>query len=65
MATINNDSDDEIMCECSGTKRSDIERMFFDGLDLAAISRKTGVFTGCAGCESEIESYFKALSEAD
>jgi len=59
------DPDDEIICECTGTKRSDIERMYFEGLDLEAISRKTGVLTGCAGCEWEIESYLKALSEAD
>lgn len=55
--------DDDIMCECSGTKRSDIERMFFDGLDLKAISSKSGALTGCGGCEYEIESYVNALAK--
>lgn len=59
------DDEDEIMCECSGTKRSDIERMYFAGLTLEAISRKSGALTGCGGCEWEIESYFAALQKAD
>jgi bacterioferritin-associated ferredoxin len=63
--TIENDDDDEIMCECTGTKRSDIERMYFDGLDLDKISSKTGVMTGCGGCEWEVESYLEALAETD
>ena len=46
--------EDEILCTCSGTTRGEIINLFFDGLDLDAISRKTGALSGCAGCEWDI-----------
>jgi bacterioferritin-associated ferredoxin len=52
---------DEIMCDCTGTTRGKIISLFNQGFDLEAISRKTGVNTGCGGCEWEIESLIDAL----
>ena len=54
---------DEIMCECTGTTRGKIFDLFTQGFDFDAISRKTGVNTGCGGCESEVESFIEALEE--
>jgi bacterioferritin-associated ferredoxin len=52
---------DEIICDCTGTTRSKIQNLFAQGFDLEAISRKTGVKTGCGGCEWEIESLIEEL----
>lgn len=63
MASNTDNEEDVIMCDCTGTKCSDIERMYFDGLNMDAISSKTGIMTGCGGCEWAIESYLEALDE--
>lgn len=52
---------DEIMCECTGTTRGKIQSLFEQGFDLDAISSKTGVSTGCSGCEWDIESFLEEL----
>ncbi len=54
---------DEIMCSCSGTTRQDIQFWFEQGLDLGAISRKSGALSGCGGCEWDISQYLKVLGE--
>jgi bacterioferritin-associated ferredoxin len=51
------------MCFCSGTKRCEIERLFGQGYDLQAISRKTGALSGCGGCEWDIEQFLRELAE--
>ena len=63
MNTENIQPPDEVMCDCSGTTRGDIERLFAQGMDLEAISRWTGALTGCGGCEWDIEQLLKALAE--
>ena len=55
--------DDEIICPCSGTTRRKIQSLFEQGLDLDAISRRTGALSGCSGCEWEIAELLKDLSE--
>lgn len=60
-----NNSEDEIMCDCTGTARGAIKRMFNDGLDFDAISSKTGVNTGCGGCEWDIQDYLETLKLSD
>lgn len=57
------DSPDEIMCLCSGTTRGELVALFEQGLDLDAISRKTGALSGCSGCEWDVAQFLKALSE--
>jgi bacterioferritin-associated ferredoxin len=52
---------DEILCFCSGTKRREIEKLFREGYDQQAISRKTGALSGCGGCEWDIEQFLKEL----
>lgn len=56
-------SADDIMCDCTGTTRGKVQSLFEQGFDLDAISSKTGVNTGCGGCEWEIESFLEALQE--
>ncbi len=63
MSAIKDDLADEVMCFCSGTKRSQIKRMFEAGLDQDAISRRTGAVSGCAGCEWEVAQFLKQLGE--
>jgi bacterioferritin-associated ferredoxin len=53
----------EILCECTGTTRGSIFDLASQGLDFEAISRKTGVNTGCGGCEWEVEAFIEALQK--
>jgi len=50
------------MCHCSGTKRSYIQSLFEQGMDMQAISRWTGALSGCGGCEWDIGDYLKELA---
>jgi NAD(P)H-nitrite reductase large subunit len=64
--TLETDTDDdEIMCPCTGTKRSLIRELHSQGKDLEAISRYTGILTGCGGCEWDIGQYLETLQNAD
>lgn len=62
MSTQNNDAN-EVMCSCSGTTRGEIQRLFHEGLDQDAISRRTGALSGCAGCEWDVAEFLKTLAE--
>jgi bacterioferritin-associated ferredoxin len=55
MSTTKANPPDVIVCSCSGTTRSNIERLYNQGMDMDAISRWTGAISGCGGCEWEIE----------
>ncbi|MBX9676406.1 MAG: (2Fe-2S)-binding protein [Methylotenera sp.] len=63
--TNDNDVTDEIMCSCSGTTRGRIYDLYKQGLDIDSISQRTGIKTGCGGCEWDIEEFVKALKEID
>ncbi len=63
MTSYISDSADEIICPCSGTTRAKIQSLFEEGLDVEAISRRTGALSGCSGCEWDILEILKALSE--
>lgn len=54
---------DEVLCQCSGTKRGNIQNLFEQGLDIQAISRWTGALSGCGGCEWDIADFLKELAE--
>jgi bacterioferritin-associated ferredoxin len=54
---------DEILCQCSGTRRGNIQNLFEQGLDIQAISRWTGALSGCGGCEWDIADFLKELAE--
>jgi bacterioferritin-associated ferredoxin len=54
---------DEVMCQCSGTKRDNIKNLFEQGMDINAISRWTGALSGCGGCEWDIADFLKELAE--
>ncbi|MGB7816017.1 MAG: (2Fe-2S)-binding protein [Methylotenera sp.] len=64
MNTKNTNLDDEVMCSCSGTTRGEIQSLFKEGLDMDAISRRTGALSGCAGCEWDVAQFLKALADA-
>lgn len=51
------------MCDCSGTTRGNIQRLFEQGMDMDAISRWSGAISGCGGCEWDIAQLLKELSE--
>ena len=38
--------------------------MFNEGLDLDAISRRSGALSGCGGCEWDIGEFVKTLAQA-
>jgi len=63
MNTKNADPADDVMCHCSGTRRSYIKSLFEQGLDIDAISRWTGALSGCGGCEWDIAQFLKELAE--
>lgn len=63
MNTKNTDPSDEIMCPCSGTRRSNIQSLFEQGMDMDAISRYTGAISGCGGCEWDIAQFLNDLAE--
>ncbi|MDH2918295.1 MAG: (2Fe-2S)-binding protein [Sideroxydans sp.] len=54
---------DEVLCQCSGTRRGNIQNLFEQGLDIQAISRWTGALSGCGGCEWDIADFLKELAE--
>lgn len=62
LSAKNADPADEVMCYCSGTTRGDIVCLFEQGLDMEAISRRTGAVSGCAGCEWDIAELLNALA---
>lgn len=53
---------DEVICHCSGTTQGHIQSLFEQGLDIDAISRRTGAISGCGGCEWDIEQLLKELA---
>lgn len=63
MSTQENDDPDEVLCLCSGTTRGEIIDMARAGMDLEAISRRTGALSGCAGCEWDVEQLVSALQQ--
>jgi bacterioferritin-associated ferredoxin len=46
---------------CSGTTRGYIEKLVQQGLDVDAISQRSGALTGCGGCEWDVVELVKAL----
>jgi len=63
MNMMNTNPEDEVMCQCSGTRRSNIRTLFEQGMDIDAISRWTGALSGCGGCEWDIAEFLQALGE--
>lgn len=60
MTTPDSEDPDEVLCLCSGTTRGEIVAMVQAGMDLEAISRRTGALSGCAGCEWDVEQLVNA-----
>lgn len=63
MSEHHHQPEDEVVCHCSGTKRSEIVSLFAQGKDQDAISRWTGAISGCGGCDWEIAEILRELAE--
>lgn len=63
MDMMNTAPEDEVMCQCSGTRKSNIQALFEQGMDIEAISRWTGALSGCGGCEWDIADFLETLGE--
>ena len=54
MNAISPDTDNDVICYCSGTTTQQIKTLLADGIvDPERISRITGAASGCGGCEFE------------
>lgn len=53
------DIEDDIICDCSGTTIAKVISLIHDGHDLDTISRKTGAFSGCGGCEYDLQVLYE------
>jgi len=62
MNMMNTNPEDEVMCQCSGTRKGNIRTLFEQGMDIDAISRWTGALSGCGGCEWDIAEFLQELS---
>jgi len=47
---------DTVICPCSGTTKGQVCALSDQGLDIDAISRRTGALSGCGGCEWDISA---------
>ncbi|MCB5186453.1 (2Fe-2S)-binding protein [Methylobacillus caricis] len=63
MSSKNDNPDDEVLCFCSGVRRSKIRALYMQGMDIRGIADMTGALTGCGGCEWEIEYYLQELEQ--
>ena len=54
---------DVVICQCSGTTRAHVQRLFEQGCNIDDISRRTGVISGCGGCEWGITQMVNELSK--
>lgn len=63
MSTTNDNAADEIMCQCSGTTRGQIQKYFERGMNVDEISQWTGALSGCGGCEWDVAELLKELDE--
>lgn len=65
MNTTHTDPADEILCPCSGTSKAKIQSLIEQGLDMDAISRKTGAISGCGGCEWDVAELIHQYAQAN
>jgi len=63
MNAPNDNAADEVMCQCSGTTRGELQKYFERGMDMDAISQWTGALSGCGGCEWDVADFLKELAE--
>lgn len=62
MTTLSDSPPDEVMCQCSGTTRAEIQKYFERGMNIEEISQWSGALSGCGGCEWDIADFIKLLS---
>jgi len=56
---------DMVICDCSGTTTGKVLDLINSGCDLDTISRKTGAFSGCGGCEYDLQILFETHSKSE
>jgi bacterioferritin-associated ferredoxin len=58
------DSENDVICYCSGTTAQQIKSLLADGIvDPERISRITGAASGCGGCEFEFQQLISAHTQ--
>jgi bacterioferritin-associated ferredoxin len=56
MTAIKPDTENDVLCYCSGTTVQQIKQLLDNGIiDPERISRITGAASGCGGCEFEFQ----------
>jgi bacterioferritin-associated ferredoxin len=56
MNPIKPDTENDVLCHCSGTTVQQIKQLLNDGIvDPERISRITGTASGCGGCEFDLQ----------
>lgn len=56
MTAAKPDTENDVLCYCSGTTVQQIKALLADGtVDPERISRITGAASGCGGCEFEFQ----------
>ncbi len=65
MNTFNTEQDEEIICHCTGTSPSKIKTLYKEGCtNFEAMSDRSGVCTGCGGCEDSVRDLMNDLKYA-
>ncbi len=54
--TTNEQSEQEIICDCTGTTKLKILSLIEQDADLDKITSATGAATGCGSCDVDIEN---------
>ncbi len=59
------ETDNDLICYCSGTSAQQIKQLLDDGItDPERISRITGAASGCGGCEYEFQQLIAEHNQA-
>ncbi len=56
MNDINQEQENEIICDCTGTRKEKILSLIAKGADLDKIASATGASTGCGSCDVDISN---------
>ncbi len=62
MNTATTEQDEEIICHCTDTSQGKIKTLFNEGCtSFDAMSERSGVCTGCGGCEDSVRDLLNDL----
>jgi len=65
MNTANTEEYENIVCHCTGTSQNKIKNLFAEGCtNFDAIAERSGVCSGCGGCEDAVRDLMNDLKYA-